>query len=75
MLELRRLCISYARLVRLHDSHRPHVTSFFADFDYDVTKNVSLGANAKYFMTDPTLFGADVGFRNVAGMAVLGYKF
>lgn len=47
----------------------------FAGFDYDVTDKAYVGASVSYFGTDATLFGADVEFRNLIGMARVGYKF
>lgn len=57
------------------DSDTAFAGQIFAGVDFDMTDNLYLGVNVKYFLTDPTLFGADVEFRNVSGMAVLGYKF
>ena len=57
------------------DSDTALAGQFFAGVDYDVTEKIYLGANVKYFLTDATLFDADVEFRTLAGMAVVGYKF
>ena len=47
----------------------------FAGMDYDLTDKAYLGASITYFGTDANLFGADVEFRNVVGMAKIGYRF
>jgi len=47
----------------------------FAGFDYDVTDKTYIGVSMSYFGTDATLFGADVEFRNLVGMARAGYRF
>ena len=47
----------------------------FAGFDYDVTDKAYVGATVSYFGTDAALFGADVEFRNLVGIARVGYKF
>tara|TARA_B100000686_G_C16471754_1_gene802469 strand:- start:399 stop:707 length:309 start_codon:yes stop_codon:yes gene_type:complete len=47
----------------------------FAGIDYDITDRAYLGATVSYLGTDATLFSADVEFRNLVGMARVGYKF
>ena len=47
----------------------------FIGADYDFTDSIYGGVNVSYFATDATLFGADVEFRNLGAMAVIGVKF
>jgi len=42
--------------------------------DVDITDKFYVGINGRYFATNVTLFGIDVEFRNVAAMAVAGYR-
>lgn len=57
------------------DSDTSFAGQAFAGVDFDVTDNIYVGLNGRYFITNSTLHGADVDFRNVAGMAVVGFRF
>lgn len=45
-----------------------------AGMDVDITDKWYIGVNGRYFATNVTLFGIDVEFRNIAAMAVAGYR-
>jgi opacity protein-like surface antigen len=47
----------------------------YAGIDFDITESISLGANLSYVRVDADLFGADVEFKNITGLLVLGIKF
>lgn len=58
-----------------NDSDTNVALQVFAGVDYDVSDKIYVGGNVRYFRTEPTPFGAEVEFENVAGMVTVGYKF
>ena len=57
------------------DSDTNFAGQVFLGGDYDITDRAYIGARGSYFLTDATLFSADVEFRNFSGLAVLGARF
>jgi opacity protein-like surface antigen len=59
----------------ISDDDTPFAAQITGGFDYDISENAYLGVNATYFMTEATLFGADVEFDSFRVMATLGITF
>ena len=57
------------------DSDTSFAAQVFGGVDIDVTDNIYVGVNGRYFMTNADLFGADVKFRNYVAMGVVGFRF
>lgn len=57
------------------DSHASFAGQVFGGADYDVSDEIYVGINGRYFITNADLFGADVAFRTFAVMAVVGFRF
>lgn len=57
------------------DSDTSFAAQVFGGVDVDVTDDIYVGVNGRYFMTNANLFGAELKFRNYVAMGVVGFRF